>query len=351
MDLDNYDIYSKIDKENMLAQINNLPDQLQAAWEFGNTLDLPHWVGVRRVLIAGMGGSAIGADLLSAYVSPFCPVPVVVHRDYDLPGWINGPETLVIVSSHSGNTEEALSVFYQIQDKNCSQLVISTGGELVRLALEHEVPIWRFNHSGQPRAAVGFSFGLLLSLFNRLGLIPDPSQELVETVAIMHEQQSSLGTRVPIVHNLAKRLAGQLLDRWVIVMGSDVLAPVARRWKGQINEIGKSLAQFEFLPEADHNTLAGIENPMNLLPNTYALFLHSQSDHPRNQLRMELTKRIFMIQGIGTDIVEALGTSRLSHQWTSLQFGDYVAYYLAMAYRVDPTPVEAIEGLKQELDK
>lgn len=350
MDLDNHNEYSKIDKQDMLTQINHLPTQLQSAWELGNTFDLPNWHGIQGVLIAGMGGSAIGADLLSAYVNPYCPVPVVVQRDYGLPGWINGPDTLVIVSSHSGNTEEALSIFYQTQEKNCPRLMISTGGELARLALEYEVPIWRFNHSGQPRAAVGFSFGLLLSLFYRLGLIPDPSQELIEAVAIMHEQQSNLEPQIPVIRNFAKRLAGQLLDRWVIVLGSDVLAPVARRWKGQINEIGKSLAQFEFLPEADHNTLAGIENPMNLLPNTYALFLQAPSDHPRNQLRTELTRRLFMLQGIGTDIIEANGESRLAHQWSSLHLGDYVAYYLAMAYKVDPTPVEAIEGLKQELD-
>ena len=128
-----------------------------------------------------------------------------------------------------------------------------------------------------------------------------------------------------------------------------LLAPVARRWKGQISEIAKAWAQFEFLPEANHNSLAGIENPEELFPKSMVLFLKSIYDHPRNQLRCELTRKIFMLQGFGTDEIEAAGSTPLSHIWTCLHFGDYLAYYLAMSYEVDPTPVSAIEGFKKEM--
>jgi glucose/mannose-6-phosphate isomerase len=147
------------------------------------------------------------------------------------------------------------------------------------------------------------------------------------------------------VQNPAKRMAGQLVGRWVNVYGSGSLAPVARRWKTQVNEIAKAGAGFELLPEADHNALAGLKNPA-LLMQTMTLFLRAPSDHPRNHLRAELTRQGFMVAGMNTDIYDANGESRLAHIWTALHFGDYMAYYLAMAYGMDPTPVEALQNLK-----
>jgi glucose/mannose-6-phosphate isomerase len=143
-------------------------------------------------------------------------------------------------------------------------------------------------------------------------------------------------------------MAGQLVGRWVNVYGSGILAPVARRWKGQVNELAKAGAGFEFLPEADHNALAGLENP-EVLMKTMTLFLRAPSDHPRNHLRADLTRHGFMVAGLNTDVYNANGESRLAHLWTALHFGDYMAYYLAMAYGVDPTPVDALQNMKTAL--
>ncbi len=349
MNLDNFQSFAKFDPQNMLAEIDDLPNQLVAAWELGQTLPLPQWRGIERVLIAGMGGSAIGADLLAAYAAPLCTVPVMVHRDYNLPAWANHSQTLVIVSSHSGNTEETLSAFETATATGGRILAISTGGKLAEAAKAAEAAFWQFEHDGQPRAAVGFSFGLLLAAFSRLGLIPDPEDELRGAVAAMKTQQENLQSASPLMTNPAKRLAGQCFGRWVVVIGAEVLAPVARRWKGQISEVAKAWAQFEFLPEADHNTLAGVVNPEPALTQTMALFLRAKSLHPRNQLRTNLTKEIFMLEGLGTDFVNAQGGSRLAQLWTLLHFGDYFAYYLAMLYQANPTPVAAIEGLKARL--
>jgi glucose/mannose-6-phosphate isomerase len=300
-------------------------------------------------MIAGMGGSAIGADLLAAYAAPKSRIPIFVHRDYDLPAWANGPETLVIASSHSGNTEETLSAFDVALARNCRCMAIATGGALAQVARARGVSLCTFEHRGQPRAAVGYSFGLLLAILTRLGLLPDPGDELVSAVESMRRQQETLRAETPVAQNPAKRLAGQLIGRWVSVFGAGLLAPVARRWKGQISEIAKAWAQFEFLPEANHNTLAGIINPADLFSRHIALFLCAPSDHPRNRLRSDLTRQSFMIEGISTDAIEARGNTPLAHLWTSLHFGDYVAYYLAMAYEVDPTQVAAIAYFKQEM--
>jgi glucose/mannose-6-phosphate isomerase len=349
MNLNDPVAFQKLDPGNMLGEIHSLPEQLEAAWKLGHELPDPGISGIDRIVIAGMGGSAIGADLLSAYLAPFCPVPVFVHRDYDLPAWAAGERTLVIASSHSGNTEETLSAAQKALQKGCQLFVLSTGGKLAELARERGAALWQFEHAGQPRAAVGYSFGLLLAAFTRLGLVADPGAELVDCLQAMRAQRAALEAQVPDTQNLAKRLAGQLVGRYIAVIGSDILAPVARRWKGQFSEVAKAWAQFEFLPEADHNTLAGIINPEPRLNDLVVLFLQSPSDHPRNRLRSELTRKIFMLQGVGTDFANARGSTRLAHLWTALHLGDYIAYYLAMAYQVDPTPVDMIENLKREM--
>jgi glucose/mannose-6-phosphate isomerase len=349
MDLDNQSAYTTIDKQNYLAEIDDLPGQLENAYLQGLRMDLPPWQGFKNVLIAGMGGSAIGADLLAAYTAPLCPVPVIVQRGYNLPAWAHGPGTLVIASSYSGNTEETLTAFVQARTSHCRILALCTGGNLAEKAQATGTPLWTFEHQGQPRAAVGYSFGLLLALLVRLGLISNPEDELSGTISAMRKQQAGLKADVPVVRNLAKREAGQLMGRWVMVFGAEVLEPVARRWKTQINELAKSWAQFEALPEANHNALAGLAQPEQALSSAMALFLRAPSYHPRNLLRAELTKQAYMLEGLNTDFVDAQGDTALAQQWTALHLGDYLAYYLALLYETDPSPVPALEGFKQQL--
>ncbi len=350
MNLDDLEYFIRIDKEDMLSEIDRLPDQLAAAFGHGLTQDLPGGWKIQRIVISGMGGSAIGADLLSAYVQENCTIPVIVHRDYGLPAYATGNETLVIASSHSGNTEETLDAFETALRNQCRIVVVSTGGELAIRAQKTNIPLWTFMHKGQPRAAVGFSFGLLLAMFARLRFITDPANDLADAVQTMRSFQQHLRPDILAVNNPAKRYAGQLMGRWVTVMGAGLLAPVARRWKGQINEVAKAGANFEFLPEADHNALAGTLHPEEVLnPHMMTLFLRAPSDHPRNRLRSDLTRKTYMLEGLNTDVIDARGKSPLAHIWSLITFGDFMAYYLAMAYGVDPTPVAALENLKKSM--
>lgn len=351
MNLDDLTAYSALDPQKMYQQIASLPEQLSHAWQLGKNFSLPNMKEVRQVLLTGMGGSAIGADLLASYCADTCPVPLIVHRDYNLPAWVQGKHTLVIASSHSGNTEETLSGYQLALQRGCHTLAITTGGNLARLALEAQQPLWVFEHKGQPRAAVGFSFALLLAALHKMDRMPDKSEEFQDAIQAMRSQQEDIKAEIPTVHNPAKRLAGQLVGRWVSVFGNGLLSPVARRWKGQISELAKAWAQFEFLPEANHNTLAGILNPEDLFSHSISIFLQSPGDHPRNRLRNELTRQAFLMEGLNTDSFTAQGKTPLAQLWTSLHFGDYTAYYLAMAYGVDPTPVEAIENFKREMAK
>ena len=357
MNLDDLPRFKSLDPQDMLGHIDGLPDQLWSAWELGQKQPLefadglrPFASNVRQVLISGMGGSAIGADLVAAAVMDSCPVPIIVHRDYGLPAFATGPETLVICSSHSGNTEETLDSFDIAVRNGCCVLAVSTGGKLSEKAKGAGIPTWEFKHKGQPRAAVGFSFGLILGALSRLGLVHEASEDLAGAVSAMKSQQTALLAESPVPKNPAKRLAGQLMGRWVTVFGAGVLAPVARRWKGQINEVAKAVANFEFIPEANHNTLAGVLHPAEVIPpHVMSLFLRAPSDHPRNRLRLDMTRKTYMLEGMNVDGYIAKGDSPIAHIWSALHFGDYMAYYLAMAYGVDPTPVTALESLKAAL--
>lgn len=350
MNLDDRKLFEELDRSGMIDEIRDLPNQLEKSWRLGESLDLPEKKQYSHILIAGMGGSAIGADMLASCVFPICNIPVSVNRGYDLPAWVNGSDVLVICSSHSGNTEETLSAFDQAIEIGCATMAVTTGGELQTRCEKVGAICWLFEHEGQPRSAVGYSFGLLYTLFSRLSFIPDGYAELKTTMSAMKEQISKYDIEVSVVKNLAKRLAGQAVDRYPVIFGADHLEPIARRWKTQINELAKAWAQFEFLPEADHNTLAGVINSELNTHKMYSIFLNSSLYNERIQKRFNLTFTEFMIAGFCTDKVFCEGKSRLEEIWTALLLGDFVAYYLAIAYMVDPTPIEILESFKISME-
>jgi glucose/mannose-6-phosphate isomerase len=169
---------------------------------------------------------------------------------------------------------------------------------------------------------------------------------LDEAVTALKTQQAGLGVESPVSRNPAKRLAGQLMGRLVTVFAAGQLVPVARHWKTQINQLAKSIAQFEALPEADYGALQGASMPEAILLHSMALFLRAPSDQRQNRLRSNLTRRALMLEGVNTDFMDARGESPLAHLWTLTHIGDYIAFYLAAAYGIDPTPRPAPENPK-----
>ncbi len=349
MNLDDLNHFKQIDTQNMLAHIDGLPDQIEAAWAHGQSLPLPDLNGVTQIVLCGMGGSAIGGSLLAALTAKECRVSFTVNRDYDLPAWVTGPHTLVIGSSHSGSTEETLAAFKQAIERKTKLMAIAGGGQIADLCREAGGTVWTFDYKSQPRAAVGCSFALPLALFCRAGLIPDKSAELAGALAAMRQQQKSLRAESPVSRNPAKRMAGQLMDRYVLIFGSGMMAAVARRWKGQVSENAKAWAQWEELPEMNHNSVVGLTNPELLITKYMVVFLESEFDHPRNKIRSTVTRELFMTAGFNTDVIRGVGPTPLAQMLTCLHYGDYVSYYLAMAYGADPTPIGPINVLKERL--
>lgn len=350
MNLDDLELFQKIDAQNFLAQIDDLPNQLAQAWDFAQTLPLPDFKGIQNIVISAMGDSAIGAELTLASASSNIRLPVTLLRGYELPAYADGKQTLVICISHSGNSEEVLNVFDQAHKNGCSLLVISTGGEISKRAVEQKISLWKFSYAGTDTMGVAYPFALTLALFARLGWIPNPAEDVAEALDVMKRAQAQIVAAVPSASNPAKRYAGQLVGRWVTLTATEQLAPVARRWKTQINQLAKAGANFEIIPEATHNALIATVNPNSLLnAQTLNLFLCAKSDHPRNRLRSDLMRQALMLEGLNTDQLEARGETRIAQFWSLLLFGDYLAYYLAMAYGANPAEEELFINLKDAL--
>ncbi len=351
IDLDDPKVYRKFDPSNMLGRIAELPLQCRQAW--GNALDFPlppDYSAVDKVVILGMGSSAIGGDLVSSLALEEGALPVLVHRDYGLPPSVDD-RTMVIASSYSGNTEETILSFAQALKTPAKKLAITTGGRLKAMAEESGVPVFTYHYVAQPRAAFGYGFFSILGLFHKLGLLTIKSEDAEEAISLLQELAPKLDCGVPLNANLAKQLATRLLGHLVIIYGAGVLSKVALRWKTQFNENSKTWAFSECFPELDHNAVVGYRFPNWLANRVFVLLLRSPSLHPRTQIRYQVTADILTEARVEHEFIDAQGESHLSQIMSAVLLGDYVSYYLAILNQIDPSPVAAIDRLKEKLGK
>jgi glucose/mannose-6-phosphate isomerase len=347
--LDDPAAYQRLDPQNMRGAIHDLPRQCAAAWEEAQALDLPAgYRDIERVVILGMGGSAIAGDLLRALAALESPVPIIGHRGYDLPLLVDG-RTLLIASSYSGNTEETLSAFQTALGGDAKKVVLTTGGRLLPAARANGIPAFVFHYESTPRAAIGYSLMPLLAIAGKLGIIEDKSADVAEAVAVMEDLLRRIGEDVPLAKNPAKQLAVRLQGRLPVVHGAGLLIDVSRRWKTGINETSEMWAFFEELSEANHNAIVSYELPPDIAKAAFVVFLQAPSLHPRVLLRYEYNRRVLAEVGLEHETVEAVGRSPLAQILSTVFFGDYVGLYLAILNGVDPTPTAPIVGLKDWL--
>ena len=350
INLDDPEVYSRLDPSDMLRRIAELPKQCRQAWQSAMSFPLPpDYSASERVLILGMGGSAIGGDLVRSLAQEVGGAPIAVHRDYDLPAVDEG--TLVIASSYSGNTEETLSSFAQALKTPAKKLAVTTGGRLKAMAEENSIPVFCFHYVAEPRAAFGYSFFSILGMLKRLGLIAIESGEVGEAIETIEELAPTLAQGVPTDANPAKRLATRLWDHVAIIYGAGVLSNVAYRWKTQFNENSKTWAFHECFPELNHNAVVGYRIPSWLAVKALVIMLRSPSLHHRLLERYRLTSDILAASGVAHELVDAQGEGPLSQILSAVLLGDYVSYYLAILNNVDPSPVEVINQLKKKLGK
>lgn len=345
IDLDDVDALKRNDPQAMGERIAELPWQCRRAWEVIESHPFPaDYAQADSVVILGMGGSAIGGDLVRALVRDLCPVPIFVNRGYDLPRFV-GQNTLVIASSYSGNTEETLAAFQEASARGAKLLALTTDGQLAQMA---QNPL-TFSYVAQPRATIGFSLVMLLGVLTKLGFVPDPRPDLEEAIEVMEGLGGKIREEAPTSQNPAKQLALSLKGKLPVIYGAQHLEPVARRWKTQFNENGKCFAFFDVLPELHHNTVEAFPHPTELVEKGIILLLTSRLYHPRNVLRSQVTEELLERYGIPHWSMEAQGKSLLSQLLSTIHFGDYVTLYLAALRGVNPSSVETIAYLKKRL--
>jgi len=338
-----------LDPGRMYAAIKAFPDHLQEGWIRGAAADAFGYEADQfdGVVVCGMGGSAIGGDLVRTLIEPECLIPFQSIRNYDLPGWI-GEKTLVIVSSYSGGTEETLSAFAQALERGATVVVVTSGGEARARAEEAGLKWIEIPGGLQPRAALGYSFGAVLRMARAFGMASVSDEDMAETLGAARERTANYAHMGP---NPSFDMAEALHEMLpVIYSGTGLLEAVNLRWRTQIHENAKTPAVGHLFPELDHNEIMSFEAaPSEIAGRMAVIVLRDSDDHPQVKRRMDITREIVQPYVGAWYEVETEGESRLARMCSLIQLGDWVSFWLAMRQRVDPSPVGSIQKLKAML--
>jgi glucose/mannose-6-phosphate isomerase len=323
----------------MLDAVRALPEHLRdALWRIETaraaTMEAP------AAFVCGMGGSAIGGDLAIAALADRLTKPMLVSRGYELPSWAP-PGSAVLCSSYSGNTEETLACYAAAEAVGAQRLVATTGGELAEAARRDGVPVIGLPAGLQPRAAVGYMFCVAVELA-ALALAGPRINTEIDAAA------SHLGASFENAQGRAAEIAAEIGDATPVAYGSDLTAPVAYRWKTQINENAKIPAYSGTLPEVDHNEIEGWAGADGRFA---AIFLQDRDQHPRERKRFELTAKAIDSHTAAVIGVETEGETRTERVLHAVMLGDLLAIELANAHGVDPLDVEVLEGFKRDMGR
>ena len=339
------------DTEDMLHLLSTFSEQCEHGWEIGESLKLDR-VDERipnNIVIAGMGGSGIGGDLVKAVLGAQSPCPIIVHRGYSLPAFVTS-QTLFIAVSYSGNTEETLLSVEKAFAQGAQILAVTSGGKLKEFAKAHNLPAVMIPAGQPPRASLGYLLIPILSIFARLGFNPDLDlqNDLEEAIAVLTQLASDFHPEVP--ESLPKRLARALHKKLPIIYAPQELEAIAMRWKGQMNENSKSLAYYSVYPEMNHNEIEGWKQPSALTQGCHVIQLHDPIAPSQTQRRMGITAELIQPHTAGITQLHSVGKSLLARLLSLVVIGDWTSFYLAILYEQNPTPVERIEELKRRLE-
>jgi len=337
-----------VDASNQLADILDLPEHLRDALWRVDSAALDEWDSPAGLVVAGMGGSAIGGALARACLGDHASRPIVSARGYGLPGWTT-PDTTVLCASYSGNTEETLAAYDAAGALGARRVVVTTGGTLAEWARRDGVPVIPVPGGFQPRAAVGYMTVAALEVAALCGAGPRMASEIDVASAHLDELCAEWGPDAS-PDSQAKMIAMELHDTVPVVAGAGLTVPVAYRWKTQINENGKLPAFASELPELDHNELVGWQGTAGL-GRFSAVFLDDSDNHPRIGDRIALTSELIRGRAQAILRVQTRGRGAVERVMSLVLLGDLVSLYLAVLRGIDPTPVDVLESLKDRLSK
>ncbi len=346
----NESIIQRYDTSNMRELLREFPTQVGDAVRIGvRTPVRLNRAAIRNIVVTGLGGSAIGGDLLRSYLADRLSVPFVVNRHYMLPEFVD-EKSLVVVSSYSGNTEETIGAHADAVKRRAQVVCISSNGETERLARKHRQPLVTIPGGLPPRAALGYSFFPLLVTLAKTKLIGSQDNDIRETIALLQKKSRVYDSAAE--GNPAVRIARKLHAKLPIVYSAaDRFDSVNLRWRGQLAENAKVLAFGHVVPEMNHNELVGWNILKPVMKKMAVIFLRDRGDHKRVALRMDITRDLVRPHAAEVIEVQSEGRSLLARMFSLIYLGDWVSFYLAILNRVDPTPVKVIDYLKRELGK
>ena len=346
--LDSPSQIKRIDKSDTLSFCVEAPRQCQEATKLAEAVSIDH-SKPQTIIVAGMGGSAIGGELLKDWSRDKIDIPIEVCREYSLPAYAN-KKTLVLVISYSGETEEALSMFLDAVKRNCMTFCISSGGKLLDFAEKVKLPYLQVP-SGipQPRAALPYLFLPLPIFLQKLGLISDVRSEISGAIRILEQLKRENSPEKPLSGNFSKKLASEIDGTVPIIYGFGLYRAVAQRYKQEFNENSKVPAKWEFFPELNHNEIVGWEAAKELAKCFSTIFIRDRDEEEGMRQRIEATKELICEESKKIFEVWSVGESELSKILSTVYIGDLTSLYLAILRGVDPTPVKTIGLLKKRI--
>lgn len=316
--------------------IQSLPQQIKEAAHLAPKRSMRRGT-IERVLVCGMGGSGISGEILQV-LYPQCPI--ISNKAYSIPEYIDN-QTLAIVISYSGNTEETLNNYTQLRRRNARIVIISSDGTLMKKKSDLKI---RVPGGLPPRGALGYLFTPLPGILYAYHLIPtDPERALINCASFLARKRKMIEAH-------ARALSVKIVSHLpLIYANSDAFLPVAKRWQCQFNENAKMLAHVNVFPEMNHNEIVGLGRPRHLNKRIVAVFLNDPRAHKRNRARVVIVKRIISDMFNAVIDVKPQGTSKLQRLFWTIWLGDFVSYYCAVRANVDPLPVARIDYLKRKL--
>ncbi len=352
--LDSREEIKKLDKSNVLGSIEALPDQIQDAWNKASQVQLPpEYSQVKNIVVVGMGGSALSTHVIKHLYKRELKLPLEVYNHYQLPAYVN-QDTLVILFSYSGNTEEVLAAATEAITKTNKIIVITAGGKLQAFAQRHQLPIYliepTYNPSNQPRMAIGYTVTGQLALFNTLGFINLKSADISQLVDQLKATSSKLAPESKD-QNTAKYLAYASFQKIVALVSAEHLRGAVHVFNNQINENAKNLTIELVLPEINHHYMEALPFPKQTKENVIFIFFQSQLYHPRVQARVPLTHQIVEKESYPSEMVTATAPTKLEQVFEIIQLGTYTNFYLAMLNGIDPAPIPNVDYFKAQLKK
>ncbi|KKQ28137.1 MAG: Bifunctional phosphoglucose/phosphomannose isomerase [Candidatus Levybacteria bacterium GW2011_GWA1_37_16] len=337
----------KLDKSNFRQFILDSPSQFEIGMSLAQNIKIPG--DFRNIVVSGMGGSALPANLLKIYCndlvkknSEYKPFEIYINRYYSLPQQSHYPNTLNIISSYSGNTEETISSLEEADKASLPFVGMSSGGKVEGLCKRYGVPHMKLPipyPNFQPRMGTGYFFGAIVQLFINQGLIPNTSTEIFSSAKELSVQMENLEQK-------GIKLATKLKGKTLLIYASPTYKSVAMVWKIKMNENAKIPAFWNFFPEANHNEMVGFTNPQAKF---LIIMLKDPQDHERNLKRYEATRQLLKEKGVESEVIAMEGDNVFSKIFTSIILADWTSYYLALEYGQDPTPVDMVENLKKIL--